>query len=234
MQGESSTRQPENDDSVCDRGHQGAHIGLEEVGAHAGDIPDIVANVVCDHRRITRVILRNARLDLANQIRPDIGGLRIDAATDASEQGDRRSAEPDGGNDRHPVIAVEHIAEEPDAEREPEQTETGDRKAHHRPTAERYGEGQGNAALARRLRGAGIGGGSDPHPDETCQSGEERPKHIGGRTPRPAPREEDDDQNRHQSDEDGDGKVLAAQERHRTLANNAHQPDHLLVSRVGR
>jgi hypothetical protein len=66
----------------------GAHIRFKEVGAHAGHVTDIIADVVGDHPGIAGVIFGNARLDLADQIGPHIGGLGVDAAADPGEEGD--------------------------------------------------------------------------------------------------------------------------------------------------
>src|SRR5690606_40423839 len=47
----------------------GGHgVGLEQVGAHAGAVADVVAAVVGDDGRVARVVLGDARLDLAHQV----------------------------------------------------------------------------------------------------------------------------------------------------------------------
>jgi len=56
-----------------DSGNDGTDVGLENVGAHAGHITDIVAYIVGDGGGIAGIVLRNALLDLAHQIGPDIG-----------------------------------------------------------------------------------------------------------------------------------------------------------------
>jgi len=76
-----------------DRGH---HIGLEEIGRHAGTIADIVADIVGNGRRIARIILRNAGFDLANHVAADIGTLGEDAAAQTGEDRNQRSAESKG------------------------------------------------------------------------------------------------------------------------------------------
>ena len=85
------------------RGRSGAMIdagvALEQVGAHAGDVADVVAHVVGDGGRVAGVVLGDAGLDLADEVGADVGGLGVDAAADAGEQRDRRGAEPEGGDD---------------------------------------------------------------------------------------------------------------------------------------
>ena len=74
------------------RGDDGADEGLEEIGAHARDVADVVADVVRDDGRVVGVVLGDARLDLADKISADVGSLGVDAASDASEEGDARGA----------------------------------------------------------------------------------------------------------------------------------------------
>ena len=74
----------------------GDGVGLEQVGGHAGAVADIVADVVGDHRRIARVVLGDAGLDLADEVGADIGALGEDAAAEAREDRDQRGAEARG------------------------------------------------------------------------------------------------------------------------------------------
>ena len=68
-------------------------VGLEQVGRHAGAVADVVAHVVGDHGRVARVVLGDARLDLADEVGADVGGLREDAAAQSGEDRDQRAAE---------------------------------------------------------------------------------------------------------------------------------------------
>ena len=74
-------------------GHERHRVGLEEVGGHAGVVADVVAHVVGDHGRVARIVLGDARLDLADEVGADVGGLREDAAAEAREDRDQRAAE---------------------------------------------------------------------------------------------------------------------------------------------
>ena len=74
-------------------------VGLEQVGAHAGHVADVVAHVVGDGRRIQRMIFGDPRLDLAHQVRANIGRLGVDTATNTSEQGDRGGSQRKSGED---------------------------------------------------------------------------------------------------------------------------------------
>src|SRR3546814_4237775 len=68
-------------------------IGLEQVGGQADAVADIVADSVGDHRGIAWIVLGNAGLDLADEVGADVGGLGEEAAAEAREERDQRSAE---------------------------------------------------------------------------------------------------------------------------------------------
>src|SRR3546814_4027805 len=64
-------------------GDHGDHVGLKEVGRHAGAVADVVADVVGDDRRVAGIVLGDAGLDLADQVGADVGDLGEDAAAEA-------------------------------------------------------------------------------------------------------------------------------------------------------
>ncbi len=80
-------------DSQDHGGHDGHFVALEDVGRHAGAIPDVVPHVVGDGRGVARVVFGNAGFELADQVGPHVGRLGIDAAADAHEQRQQRPAE---------------------------------------------------------------------------------------------------------------------------------------------
>ena len=71
----------------CRGGHDGAGIGLVEVGAHAGHVTDIVAHIVGDDGRVARVILGDAGFNFADQVGADVGRFGEDAAAHTGEEG---------------------------------------------------------------------------------------------------------------------------------------------------
>ena len=71
------------------RGDDRDLIGLEQVGRHAGTVADVVPDVVGDRRGVAGIVLRDTRLDLADEVGPDVGRLGEDAAADTHEQGDQ-------------------------------------------------------------------------------------------------------------------------------------------------
>ena len=66
---------------------------LEEVGATAGAVADVVTDEVGDDRRVARVVLGDARLDLADEVGADVGRLGVDAAAELGEERHEAGAE---------------------------------------------------------------------------------------------------------------------------------------------
>ena len=83
-------------------GNRGDRVGLEEVGSHAGAVADVVADVVGDDGGVTRIVLRDAGLDLPDEVGADVRRLRVDPAAETGEDRDERAAErkPDQVVDR--------------------------------------------------------------------------------------------------------------------------------------
>jgi hypothetical protein len=74
-------------------GDHGYHIGLEQVGRHAGAVAYIIAHIVGDHRRVAGVVLGDAGLYLAHQVGAHIGALGEDAAPETREDRNQRRTE---------------------------------------------------------------------------------------------------------------------------------------------
>jgi hypothetical protein len=140
-------------------------VGLEQVGAHARDVADVVADVVRDHGRVARIVLGNAGLDLADEVGADVGGLGVDAAADAREQRDRRGAER---------VAEEHLGlvlVEPEEHADAAETEADDHEPHHHAALEGEREGGAEAGLGL-LGGAHRGAGRRVHAEVAGDGGE--------------------------------------------------------------
>ncbi len=91
--GQQNGRAREEDRAQHHRRDDRHRIGLEEVGRHARAVADIVADVVGDRRRVARIVLGNAGLDLADEVGADVGALGEDAAAETGEDRDQRGAE---------------------------------------------------------------------------------------------------------------------------------------------
>ncbi len=154
-------------------GDQRDRIGFEQVGRHAGAIADVVADVVGDDRRIARIILRNARFDLADEVGPHIGALGENAAAQTRENRDQRPAEcqSDQRAQRRLRIA-QHMQHAKVIAGHAQQPQADHQHSRDGPAAEGDFE-RGIDAHVRRLRGAHIGAHRDEHADVACEAREE-------------------------------------------------------------
>ena len=210
-----------------DRGHG---VRLEQVGGHAGAVADVVADVVRDHGRVARVVLRDARLDLADEVGADVRGLRVDAAAEPREDGDERAAEgePDQVVDRRVRRVAEPAGEDPVVAGDAEQAEADDEQAGDRAGAERDVERRRQpvrAASAVRTfeRTATFIPMKPAAADRTAPM--RKPIAVA-----PAERVvEAEQQERHDRD-DRDRRVLAAQVRRGALLHGARDLLHALVA----
>jgi hypothetical protein len=122
-----------------DHGHRRHRIGLEQVGRHAGAVADVVADVVGDRRRVARIVLGNAGLDLADEIGADVGRLGEDAAAEPCEHRDQRTAEAESDQrvDGRLRAVVEERRERAVVAGDADQREPDHQQAGDRATAER-------------------------------------------------------------------------------------------------
>ena len=171
----------EGEDAEEHHGHRGDRVGLEQVRGHAGAVADVVAHVVGDHGRVARVVLRDARLDLAHDVGADVGALGEDAAAEPREDRDQRAAEAEADErvDRVLGVDVEAPGQQAVVARDAEQGEAGDEHAGHGAAAEGDVERRADAA-AGRLRHAGVGAHGHVHADEAGR-GRGRGRRSGSR-----------------------------------------------------
>ena len=91
-----------------DHGRDDRHfVALEDVGGHTGAVADVVADVVGDGGGVAGIVLGDVRLDLADQVGADVGGLGVDAAADAHEQRQQRAAEAEAQQGLIGLLAVD-------------------------------------------------------------------------------------------------------------------------------
>ena len=211
------------------------NVRLEEIGTHAGDVADVVANIVGDDGRVVGVILVDVLLDLADEVRADVRGLGVDAAGDAGEEGDGGGAEAEAGEALHHLGRVrEEVRQERVARRRAGEAEADDGKAHDGAGGEGDGEAVVEGALlagglvaGARGGGLGVAVGRDDHAPPARRgrerrAGDERRRdrnrrrervHLGGVV------EEAEEGARERQDEDGEERILRRQERDRAVAD---------------
>ncbi len=72
--------------------------GFKKVGAAASAVANIIADEVGNHSGVTRVIFRDAGLNLADEVGADISCLGIDTAAKLSKKGDKAGAKTEADN----------------------------------------------------------------------------------------------------------------------------------------
>ena len=210
-----------------DRRHR---VRLEQVGRHARAVTDVVTDVVGDHGRVARVVLRDTGLDLADQISADVGGLREDAAAEPGEHRDQRAAErePDEVVDSRLGTVPERAGEEPVVPGDTEQTEADDEQARDRAGAERDLERRCDA-FASGLGRTQIRPHGHVHADEAGGRREDGADHEAEGGSPPERVVEPDQQDR--SDRDvRDRRVLLAQVGGGALLHGARDLTHALIA----
>src|SRR5207237_1353119 len=75
------------------RADQTDRVSFKNVCRHAGAIADVVANVVCDRGRITRIVFFETLLNFADQICSDIGCFGVNATAESREDADQARTE---------------------------------------------------------------------------------------------------------------------------------------------
>ena len=167
-EGEDNTLRAGNCD--CTEGHCGDNstdIALKEVGAHTGNVTDIVTDIVSDNSGVTRVILGDACLDLTDEVSTDIGCLGVDTAADTGKQCDRGSTE---GEAEENIELADNDVQNACAEK----TEADNAHAHDRAAGEGDRKSLVHTALTSSVCGADICLGSDIHADVAGKNGEYR------------------------------------------------------------
>ena len=206
-------------------------VGLEEVGRHAGAVADVVADVVGDGRRVARVVLGDALLDLADEVGADVGSLGEDAAADSHEHGEQRGAEAEALEDLGRLALVdehdEGRAEQAEADRE---------HAGHAAGAEGDLHGLLLAAVAGRRGDAHVAADRQPHAGVAGDAGEDRADDEEDAAPDALARGLRRQQEQHEEDdhgEDGEGLELPGQVRRGALLDRAGDLLHVVRALVG-
>ena len=138
------TERRERGNPQCGGRKDRAAVRFIKVGAHTGDVADVVADVVGDRGGIPLVVFRNSGFDFTDQVGPDIRRFGVDTAADAREErlgrGTHTEAEHhdrDFGQAHRPVQMGEDPIESAEPENNVKKTEPDNRQPHDRARTER-------------------------------------------------------------------------------------------------
>jgi len=164
-QGEQHRRRAEEQAAEQHGRDQRDRVGLEQIRRHAGAVADVVADVIRDHRGIARIVLGDARLDLADEIGADVSALGEDTAAQAREDGDQGAAEGEAHEGPQRILGVaQQAAHDEVVAGHSEDTQADHQHAGDGPAAERDLKG-GVDAVVGGLRGAHVRAHRDVHAD---------------------------------------------------------------------
>ena len=160
------------------RSARGLGEGAEQIGAHTGDITDVITDVIGNDSGVARIILGNASLDLADEISAHIGSLGVDTAAHSSEQSDGGTAQTvtrDALEQHLRGVRVLGVPRHEDSEHvdgavQDQQTERGQAEAHDATRAEGGVETVRPGDLAHG-GSTSVGVDSDGHTDVTAENG---------------------------------------------------------------
>ena len=193
-------------------GDDGVHVGLEQVGTHAGNVAHVVAHVVGDDCGVSGVVLGDAGFNLPHQVGSDVGSLRVDAAAHAGEEGDGAGPHAEAGDEGR-------IFKESVAEKDAQDTDADYGHAHDAAAFESHGEGVVHAPGGGEGRLA-VGLGGDHHARVSGRCAAESPDDEGK-----AGRSADLDPEEH-ADDDKEGKkpfIFPVQESHGPPVNDVRK-----------
>lgn len=103
---------PASEDHYESKSHRSEHasdVGLEKVGAHSGDVSNVVSHAVRDDPSVQGVILGETCDHLAGVVSANISGLRIDATSNPGEQGYHGRTQRDASEGVEENVQLPHL-----------------------------------------------------------------------------------------------------------------------------
>ena len=67
-------------------GSHSGNVGVKQVGSHARDITDVIADIIGNNGRIARIVFRQAERHFADEVGTDIRRLRKNTAARLGKQ----------------------------------------------------------------------------------------------------------------------------------------------------
>ena len=80
-------------------GDDRAYIGLEQVSAHTGNVAYVIAYVISDSSRVTRIVFRDTGFNFTNKVSANVSSFGINTAANTGKQSDRACAQTKTSND---------------------------------------------------------------------------------------------------------------------------------------
>ena len=75
-----------------------AYIGFKQVGTHTGNVAYVIAYVISDSSRVTRIVFRDTGFNFTNKVSTNVSSFSINTAANTGKQCDRACAQTKTGN----------------------------------------------------------------------------------------------------------------------------------------
>ena len=206
--------------------------GFKDVRAAAGAVAHIVAHQVRDHRRVPRIVFRDAGLHLAHQVRAHVRSLGVDATAQLGKKRHQRSAKAKADQLVRNVLRILQPAKKEEEAAHAEQGEADDHHAGNRAPVQGNLQGLAEAGTGG-AGGADIGANGNKHAGVAGKTGadgadQEADHHLArqrsGKVGKLVAHKEGNGQHHGQR---GDGRVLARHKRFRAFADGVRNQPHL-------
>ncbi len=218
--------------SKGDGGNDGTDIGLEQVGAHTGDVADVITDVIGDNSGVSRVIFRDTGFDFTDKVGTDVSRFGINTAADTTEESHSGSTEGETSDDGSEFSGF-HSHEAGFGVKDDvgggntEETETDNAETHNGTAAESDFQCGRHTVFTGSVGGTDVGVGSRFHADITGENGEGG-AYEEGNTGEDFDKEGYDSAKDHYKD--SDHFIFAAKERHSAFANIAGDFFHPVIA----
>ena len=146
-------------------GDDSTYIGFEQVSAHACNVAYVIAYVISDGSRVTRVILRQTFFYFTYQVSANVSSFGIDTAANTSEQCNGACAQTEAGNDIN--VAEQHVSSS-----NTNDTQTNYAQTHNSTAGESNFQSFRHAAMLSSCSSTNVSFGSNGHADVACTYGE--------------------------------------------------------------
>src|SRR5262249_10699298 len=137
-----------------DRADQTDGIGFKNVRSHARAITYVVADIICDYRRVARIVFFEPFLDLAHQVGANVGGFCVNAAAQSRENANETATQRKSNQAAYRGVVTDQLYRDRVEDRYREQRQPNYEQTSYRAAVE---------AHAQRVESPNGGGLRCPH-----------------------------------------------------------------------
>ena len=182
------------------------NIGFEQVSAHTSNVAYVIAYVISDGSRVTRIVFRQTFFYFTYQVSANVSSLGIDTAANTSEQSDGGSTQGEAGYDIN--VAKNHVSSS-----NTNDTQTNNAQTHYSTAGESNFQSFRHAVTCS-FSSTNVSLGSNGHTNVASANGEDCTCYEANSS---HGRQEHSDNNSNNEYEYGQSFIFSVQERHSAL-----------------